>query len=583
MQYVVCCGGHRYNGRPMSKSKAKSRKPPRSRDSPGHEPARLLLASGLNFEEVTGLLSPYGFEDIKRADANIQAMAGEPQTRAILARLLAELLDAVTHTADPDLALTHWERFLAAGPNRLQLFGYLAESPRILHLLCTIFGNSPALAQTLIRDAFLVYWLAEEHVLSRQPSRRALERAIFSSLENVTAMELKLEALRRFKRREMLRIGIRDLLRLASIPETTAALSDLAGVLIQAAYESTETALGGRYGVPMHRNRAGRLVKTHFAVMGMGKLGGRELNFSSDVDLIYVYESDDGQTRPSPRLSRTMTSIPNEEYFEYLARDLTKTLAQVTQEGYVFRVDLRLRAEGSVGRLARPLAGYEQYYKTRGQVWERLALLKAWPIAGDPSIGRAFLRVVKPFVLGLSEGPAGRDAAAPILAQVKAVKDMIDHKMAQRGHDRKNVKLGTGGIREIEFTVQTIQVLCGRTLSGILDRNTLGSLARFKRHRLLTSQTETALRQAYLFLRDVEHKLQMVHDLQTHALPDTDQELARCAIRLGYERKGRGLARFGADLKRHQKVVHQVFQSLFASPRRSSLLKAALTRRGRSA
>src|SRR6185436_16108710 len=122
-------------------------------------------------------------------------------------------------------------------------------------------------------------------------------------------------------------------------------------------------------------------------------------------------------------------------------------------------------------------------------------------------------------------------------------------------------KLGTGGIREIEFTVQTIQVLCGKKLSGILDRNTLGSLARFRRLKLLPATTEKSLREAYLFLRDVEHKLQMVHDLQTHALPDSDQELVRFAVRLGYERKGKGLARFGADLKRHRTVGHQALQS----------------------
>ncbi|MGH7412481.1 MAG: bifunctional [glutamate--ammonia ligase]-adenylyl-L-tyrosine phosphorylase/[glutamate--ammonia-ligase] adenylyltransferase, partial [Candidatus Methylomirabilis sp.] len=336
------------------------------------DPAPLLLAISLPPAMVAELLAPYGFADPKRADENIQLLAGEPRSRERLARMLSELLSAVAETADPDQALNHWERFLQAGVNRSQLFDYLAGSPRMLALLCRMFGNSDSMAQTLIRDPLLVYWLAEEQVLTRGPSRLALERALRAILENVTAVELKLEALRRFRRREMLRIGVRDLLRLADVRETTAALSDLACVLIQAAYKIVETDLQGRYGIPMYRDDRGRLVESGFAVVAMGKLGGGELNFSSDVDLMYVSASDEGETHPSHP-----PSIPNEEYFEYVARALTRALTDITQEGYVFRVDLRLRAEGAVGQLARSLEGYDHYYRTRGQGWERLALLKA--------------------------------------------------------------------------------------------------------------------------------------------------------------------------------------------------------------
>ncbi|MBI4400440.1 MAG: hypothetical protein HY581_02270 [Nitrospirae bacterium] len=548
-----------------------------------HDPSKLLLASGLAAEDVVALLDPYGFRDVKRADANIQAMAGEPRSRTLLAKILGELLAMVARTADPDQALNHWERFLQNGVNRIQLFDYLGGSPRMLHLLCSIFGNSDSLAQTLIRDPLLVYWLAEEQVLTRRPSRLALERALNDALTNVAAVELKLEALRRFKRREMLRIGVRDLLRLAGVPETTAALSDLASVLIQAAYRIVADDLRRRYGTPMHRDGTGRLVETGFAVVAMGKLGGGELNFSSDVDLIYVYASDDGVTRPSAQQGALATqpvprSIPNEEYFEYLARDLTRALTDVTQEGYVFRVDLRLRAEGSVGRLARPLAGYEQYYRTRGQNWERLALLKAWPVAGSPSVGRAFVRMVRPFVFGWPDGRVETHVASDVLRQVKAIKEMIDDKMASRGHERRNVKLGTGGIREIEFLVQAIQVLCGGRLADLCDRSTMGALSRFKRHGLLSASTHAALAQAYLFLRDVEHKLQMVHDLQTHALPEAPDELTRCAIRLGYSPRDRraAMARFMKDYRRRTDRVHRIFRGLFYEPERSALLRAAL-------
>ncbi len=540
----------------------------------------LLFAKGLTQEEVGALLTPYGIRDPKRADAALQAMAGEPRARAILAAFLGVILDGVAHTADPDQALTHWERFLEAGLNRVQLFGYLAEFPRLVHLLCATFGNSPAMAQTLIRDPFLVYWLAEEGVLAGQPSRKELEQEVRAALATVTATELKLEALRRFKRRAMLRIGLRDIQRFAGVQETTAALSDLASVLIQAAYETVEAALQARLGKPTHRDSKSKPVMTGFAVIGMGKLGGGELNFSSDVDLIYVYGSDEGETHPSHRPSAIghRRSISHEEYFEYLARDLTKVLTDVTQEGSLFRVDLRLRAEGSVGRLARSLAEYEQYYKVRGQVWERLALLKAWPVAGDQSVGKAFLRLVKPFILGAKQGPSGFKGATQVLAQVKAVKDMIDEKMSQRGQERRNVKLGTGGIREIEFTVQALQVLCGRRVPAILDRSTLGGLARLRRLRFLSKEQEEALARAYLFLRDVEHKLQMVHDLQTHALPEGDEELAQCAIRLGYGVKNREASRaaFVKACRQHTTLVNGAFRDLFAAPAKSRLLTAAL-------
>ncbi len=541
------------------------------------EPSALLLAPDLSSQAVGALLCRYGFVDVKRADDNLQAMAGEPRPRLLLASILKDLLDGISTTADPDQALNHWEQFLREGINRVQLFEYLRGSPRILHLLCSVFGNSPNLAQTMIRDRSLVYWLGEEHVMTRRPSRRTLATDLAGILVNLTTEELRLEALRRFKRREMLRIGIRDLLRRADVEDTIRTLSELASVLVQAAYKVVEDNLRRQYGRPRHRDSKGRWVETGFAVMAMGKLGGGELNFSSDVDLIYVYASDEGETtgtgaRPG------VSSISNEEYFEYMARGLTQALADVTHEGYVFRVDLRLRAEGTVGRLARSIQDYERYYHTRGQVWERMALLKAWPIAGSAEVGKAFLRKVRSFVFGASRDSALDVARADILDQVKSIKTMINNKMAERKQEQRNVKLGIGGIREIEFVVQTVQILCGARLPTICDRSTLGALARFCRHGLLSTRERAALSQSYVFLRDVEHKLQMVHDLQTHALPQDDAELARCAVRLGYSEGDRAhaLKRFLTDYRRHTALVNRVFRTLVETPERSPLLRCGL-------
>src|SRR2546430_4649303 len=183
----------------------------RRRDS-----APLLLASGLSAESVTELLAPFGFEDIKRADDNIQAMAGEPRSRERLAKILDDLLAAVARSADPDLALNYWERFLQAGVNRIQLFDYLIMAPRILHLLCAIFGNSPAMAQTLIRDPVLIYWLVAEPELPRRQSPLYLGREVRAAPANAAAGGLKREALRRFRGGGMIRPGGRGLLRVAA-------------------------------------------------------------------------------------------------------------------------------------------------------------------------------------------------------------------------------------------------------------------------------------------------------------------------------------------------------------------------------
>lgn len=543
------------------------------------DPKPVLLAAQRNVEAVRTILSAYGLRNIDQADRNLDAMAGDPIQRQRLAELLPRLLESIARTADPDQALNHWERLLGS-VGRAAFLDFLRSRPHMLDLVCAIFGNSDALAFTLIRDPMLVYWLSEEEVLSKAPTRKGMEAALRKSLGSLTSKESKLTVLRRFRRREMLRIGVRDLLRLATVPETTSSLSDLACLLIDAAYEVVDIDLRQQYGVPMHRNRQKRWVETRFAVMGMGKLGGHELNYSSDVDLIYLYESHDGETR-APHHRRVAApvgvGISNEEYFEMLARELTRALADPTKDGHIFRVDLRLRAEGSVGQLARSLEDYQRYYTARGQVWERLALLKAAPVAGSQEVGQAFLKLVKPFVLGPSKGPDRSDPLS-IIQDVRAVKDMIDAKVADRGHGQRNVKLGTGGIREIEFLVQTVQVIAGRKVPALLDRSTLGSLNRLAQKQLISIEDRDALAEAYVFLRDVEHKLQMVHDLQTHSLPAEQEELERCAIRMGYgaDDRKQAAALFHADHQRHTETVHRTFRSLFVEPRTSPLLQTVL-------
>jgi glutamate-ammonia-ligase adenylyltransferase len=276
------------------------------------------------------------------------------------------------------------------------------------------------------------------------------------------------------------------------------------------------------------------------------------------VDLVFLYADEDA-------------AVPlgdGGEYFQALARGVTGALADTTAEGNVYRVDLRLRPEGKTGRAAQPLGGFDEYYATRGVTWERLALVKAWPVGGDRALGARFVLRVAPFVYA-------RPFDAQALEAVRRVKRQIDRKIAARRESQRHVKLGIGGIREIEFACQVLQVRFARDHEGLRVRSTLGALAALREARLVPGPEHDVLARAYVFLRDVENKLQMVSDAQVHALPASDEELRACALRLGYrDREGRtAIEAMGADFRAHTEATHRIFEDVLAGPR---LLGAAI-------
>lgn len=519
----------------------------------GTDPRLLLLSPDLAPLEVKRLLSQYGFQDWKQADANLQLMAGQPQSRKLLAVILPELLTAVSATADPDQALREWERYVDAGHARAQMFGFLAQVPHVLQLLCVLFGNSPAMAETLVRDPMLLYWIEESRVLKVPPTSKRLQVALDESLDLVQTYERKLDALRRFHRREMLRIGARDLFHIASAQETVQSLTRLAEIVIHAAYRIVNEELRNKYGIPYQQ---GTTRETGFVVLGMGKLGGRELNYSSDVDLIYLYSSSKEQTAAAKK------PISDDAFFQIIARELTRVLSASTSEGRLFRVDLRLRPEGSVGPLAWSSREAVKYYQTRGRTWERFALLKARPIAGQQSLGQAFLRKIRPFIVGPEE-QGGRI----VIETVHQLRAQIHQKVRRKKVGERNVKLSPGGIRDVEFIVQTLQLLHVAEYPQLLESNTIASLERLRTLNFLADDDGRFLEEAYMFLRDVEHKLQMVHELQTHTLPVPPSELTKCAIRMGYTDQppssatGKFLARYEAVKARVQTIYERVLSS----------------------
>jgi len=498
----------------------------------------LLLAPHLDRVQASELLRPYGFKDISKADANLQALADDPSDRLLLAGILAELLRCVSQSADPDQSLNYFERFARAAIHKTRLFSYLTDSPRMLEALARTLGASPYMAEILIRDPHHFYWLTDPDVLYRPRNKRDIQRELAHTLKVLEDEQKQLDYLRFFKRREMLHIGVRDLLRLCPVEETLTALSHVAEALISAAYAICASALRREYRLPKN-------AFTGFTVLAMGKLGGGELNFSSDVDLLYLYASD----------KEEISSIAAPAYFRRLCQKITAGLNALTGEGYVYRVDLRLRPEGEAGYIAYPLDGFERYYRSRVRTWERLALLKAWPVAGNRALGRAFLELAREFIY---ERPFDRKA----LDDVRSMKHQIDQKMTSREQRTRNVKLGTGGIREIELIAQSLQVSYGGQMPHIRERNTLKALAVLCDESLISKEECDALARAYIFLRDIENKLQMANDAQTHSLPRELEELTTCIRTLGYS----DVDSFMRDYRHHTGLVNGIFERRFSQP-----------------
>jgi glutamate-ammonia-ligase adenylyltransferase len=290
----------------------------------------------------------------------------------------------------------------------------------------------------------------------------------------------------------------------------------------------------------------------------MGKLGGGELNFRSDVDLIYLYATD--QERMSSA-SNGSDPIEAPDFFRRLSQKITVALNEFTAEGYIYRVDLRLRPEGEAGDIASSLAAFERYYRSsRIGTWERLALLKAWPVAGNYALGQDFLEMVRGVIY---DPPFDRKAQE----DVRNMKRKIDARMSVRQQRGRNVKLGTGGIREIELTAQSLQVCHGGRIPRIRERQTLKALSALCDESLISTEEWDLLTRAYVFLRDVENKLQMVYDAQTHSLPQTEQELTVCARRLGYSDSERISAsrQLLRDYQEHTGRVNRIFEAILGS------------------
>lgn len=372
-----------------------------------------------------------------------------------------------------------------------------------------VFAASPFALLVCERDIEqLPTWIA--HGLFEKPyGEGSLARIVSTDCAGAADEPAIMRALRRTRRREMARIAFRDLALLAPLDETLRDLSDLADACCAEALAFAERNLQQRWGRPIEEGGA----EARPVVLGMGKLGGRELNFSSDIDLIFCY-TERGETVDGPR------SVSNEEYFNRLSQDCARLLSQRTEDGFVFRVDTMLRPFGSAGAPAWSLSGMEDYYQVHGREWERYAFIKARPIAGDLNAGATLLKTLRPFVYR-------RYMDYTAIISLRALKKMISDEVRRKGMEQ-NIKLGAGGIREIEFIVQSFQLVRGGQEAPLRDARLRPVLRYLGQAGHLDGVIAGELDAAYVFLRRLENAIQMYGDDQTHALPES--EAARTAL-----------------------------------------------------
>ena len=378
-----------------------------------------------------------------------------------------------------------------------------------------VFACSAFVADACLRDADVLPWLATDAGLLEDLDAAAFVAGVEAATRPGAADDVAfMAALRRFRRRHLVRIAWRDLAGLASIDTVLEELSALADACIGAACRQATAALARRHGVP--HGPDGREVP--LLVLGMGKLGGRELNFSSDIDLVFAYAGH-GETRgPRP--------LEHEEFYTRAGKRVAQLLGTPTDDGFVYRVDLRLRPFGESGPLAVSFDAIEDYLQQHGRDWERYAYVKARPVFGAEAGYDALYRdVLRPFVYR-------RYLDFGVFESLRTMKELIAREVERRELSQ-NVKLGPGGIREIEFIVQAFQLLRGGGNPRLQTRRLLEALPQLAGQKLLSAEAVAELQAAYRYLRRVENRLQAWNDEQTHELPATDPARARLALAMG--------------------------------------------------
>jgi glutamate-ammonia-ligase adenylyltransferase len=465
-------------------------------------------------EKIRHILEHTHLREPDRALSNVHAILAK--LGAELARdFLSPLARILVRSPDPDMALNGLERFFEQPAAMAQAPMLLEHRGRLLETLVQLLGTSHFFSDLLTVNPDYLDMLKVP--LRRSPNPTELQDQLQAEVDAAFEDSAVLRVFRRFRQRQILRIGTNDIIRERPLEEITRDISRVADAALEVALATAMRTVSNRFGKPhSSSNQQARCV-----FLAFGKHGGEELNYSSDVDLMFLYDQE-GTTK-----GRRSSAISNQEFFDRVVGESVRLLSAHTDRGQAYRIDLRLRPEGHRGPLARSLAGALSYYDTLGRTWERQALIKVRPVAGDLALGNEFLQAIEPFVYG-------KYLSFAEINEIKALKRRIEQKTALSGSGNRDVKTGQGGIRDIEFTIQFLQLLNAVDLPELRQRNTLLAMQALERAGCLTDQEYQILDDAYRFLRKTEHRLQLLFDLQTHELPTGDEELSKLALRMGY-------------------------------------------------
>ncbi|MCA9005353.1 MAG: glutamine synthetase adenylyltransferase [Planctomycetaceae bacterium] len=448
-----------------------------------------------------------------------------------LTLILPTLLQALTDAATPDGSLINFERFINSVSEPEVMLNFLTHNPRAVEILVRLFVGSQFLTEILLKNPDYLERLTRYNRIAEFKSQQQFysEAMAAARQESKSTAEI-FDILRRFQRWELLRIGACDTFGLMDLKNITVQLSLLADGLVQTCL----TLLSEELNLPLD----------DFAVLAFGKLGGEELNYSSDIDLVFI--AGDNST----------------QYWQ-LGQRLIKSLMESTSEGFLYRVDMRLRPWGRSGALVTTVDAYVDYFARHGRLWEKQAMLKARVIAGNQNLGIDFFRRIEPQIFNCDPEEVRKN--------VLEMKQRIETELKKKGKDWGEVKSGKGSIRDVEFTTQYLQMANGAKYPSIRSINTLDGLVRLVDHGLIQADEYRHLTSGYVFFRKIEHALQLMHYNQEHHMPTDERELAYLARRLDFQ-EGQQLVQY---YEQHRKAVRSIFKKYIYPSQSDSGLHAA--------
>ena len=449
-----------------------------------------------------------------------------------------QLIDELPDSDEP-------RRFLKALEDRLpSSFASLSRNEPLLSDVVTITAFSPFLATTILQHPEYLPWLDRQRKDTSVKSKEAIMESLARFALTNSSLDLA-TVYARFRRRELLRIYLRDIRRLATVAEITEEISNLADAILESGLAEADRQAAIRFGMPLRQDEKGRDTGVSFCVLALGKLGSRELNYSSDIDLVFMY-SDEGVTTGG-----TKGTVTVREYYSKVAEIVSKLVGERSGEGGAYRVDLRLRPHGRIGALALSVPDMVRYYRTEARPWELQVLLRSRASAGDPNLYSRFNSDVEEIVFGAF------DSTDEALASVRRSKSEIDRNAPEgAGY---NVKLGKGGIREIEFIAQALQLAYG-TDRWMRSPHTLISLSRLADRGHISTSELTSLVAAYEFLRRTEHVLQMESGIQTHTIPSDPVRLKLLGQRVMFG----SIGDFETALEDYRRAVSRIYERIFS-------------------